>query len=400
MFYCSKCVYPNIAATPLTFDDKNICSGCIVHASRKTIDWENRIEKLKKLFNNYKSENKYDVIIPVSGGKDSYWQTHVATKILNLKPLLVTYHGNSFTKIGEINLSRMREVFDCDHMIFKPSNEMLIKMHRIGFKLQGDMNWHNHCGIFTYPIQVAVNFKVPLMLWGEHGFTDLAGMHSYNDYVEFTAKYRKEHILRGFDWNDFTDDGLQKIGKADIKEGLNAKDLLWANYPSDEDIDEIGVRGIHLSNYIKWDVKKQTKIITDEYGWQSNEKPFERTYRLISNLDDIYENGIHDYLKFIKFGYGRATDHACKDIRNGLIDRKKGVEYVLKHDHIKSSDLKTWLDFTSMTELEFDSISDTFRDPRAWFIKENKWWKKCIDNVDRSYGDVFLSDKEKFKYIK
>ena len=119
-------------------------------------------------------------------------------------------------------------------------------MNRVGFRLQGDMNWHDHCGIFTAPIQVAVRYKVPLMLWGEHGFMDLGGMYSYNDFVEFTAKYRLEHALRGYDWHDFTDEGLERLGRPELKEGLREKDLLWAKYPTDEEIDEVGVRGIYL----------------------------------------------------------------------------------------------------------------------------------------------------------
>ena len=68
----------------------------------------------------------------------------------------MTYHGNNYLPEGEHNLHRMREVFDCDHVIVRPSVEALVKMNRIGFQMQGDMNWHAHCGIFTVPIQVAV----------------------------------------------------------------------------------------------------------------------------------------------------------------------------------------------------------------------------------------------------
>jgi hypothetical protein len=199
-------------------------------------------------------------------------------------------------------------------------------MNRIGFKLQGDNNWHGHCGIFTVPIQVAVRYKVPLILWGEHGFMDLGGMYSYNDFVEFTAKFRKEHALRGYDWHDFTDEGLERLGRSDLKEGLTAKDLMWAQYPSDEEIDEVGVRGVYLSNFVNWDANEHVKLVTELYGWKQAETPFERTYRRFSNLDDMHENGIHDYLKFVKLGYGRGTDHSCKDIRSGIMTRQQGIE--------------------------------------------------------------------------
>ena len=173
--YCTRCVYPSVAATPLTFDENGVCSGCRVAAQVKDINWDERLQMFKELTDEYRSSNNYDIVIPVSGGKDSYYQTHLIVNELGLKPLLVTYHGNNFLPEGEYNLLRMREIFDCDHIIFKPSVNVLIRMNRVGFKLQGDMNWHNHCGILTVPIQVAVRYKVPLILWGEHGFMDLGG---------------------------------------------------------------------------------------------------------------------------------------------------------------------------------------------------------------------------------
>src|SRR5579862_5471849 len=130
--YCTKCVYPSIAATPLTFDKDGVCSGCRVAAEEHTENWPERWEMLKEIVAEYKADNNYDVVIPVSGGKDSYWQTHVAVKELGLKPLLITYHGNNYMPEGQYNLDRMREVFDCDHIIVRPSVDMLVKMNRIG----------------------------------------------------------------------------------------------------------------------------------------------------------------------------------------------------------------------------------------------------------------------------
>ncbi|MEH2199674.1 N-acetyl sugar amidotransferase [Nostoc sp.] len=390
--YCTKCVYPSSSAVPLIFDEEGVCSGCRVHEQNNSINWEQRWQWLKELTDEYRSDSNYDIVIPVSGGKDSYFQTHIAVKELGLKPLLVTYHGNNYLPEGEYNLYRMREVFDCDHIIVRPSVDTLIKMNRIGFKLQGDMNWHGHCGIFTVPIQVAVRYKVPLILWGEHGFMDLGGMYSYNDLVEFTAKFRLEHALRGYDWYDFTDEGLEKLSHPELKEGLRNKDLLWAQYPLDEEIDEVGVRGIYLSNFVNWEANEHTKLVMELYGWCPAQQPFERTYRTMSNLDDMHENGIHDYLKFVKFGYGRGSDHACKDIRAGLMTREQGIEMVRKYDHVKPyRDLERWLEYVNMTEEEFDQISDTFRDRRVWRIENGQWVKDNIWAEPSPYEPVHQS---------
>lgn len=391
--YCTRCVYPSASATPLTFDEQGVCSGCRVAAQKSRINWEKRFQLLKELVNEYRTDSQYDLIIPVGGGKDSYFQTHVAVKELGLKPLLVTYHGNNYLPEGEYNLQRMREVFDCDHLIVRPSVDVLVKMNRIGFRLQGDMNWHAHCGIFTVPIQAAVRYKVPLILWGEHGFMDLGGMYSYNDFVEFTAKFRLEHALRGYDWYDFIDEGLERLGRPELKEGLTAKDLLWAQYPSDEEIDSVGVRGIYLSNFVDWDGNYNADVAMDAYGWRPAQQPFERTYRTVSNIDDMHENGIHDYLKFIKFGYGRASDHACKDIRSGRMTRDEGIEMVRRYDSVKPRrDLERWLQYVGVDEVTFDCIADSFRDPRVWQIENGEWVKDNIDGIRSSYGPAHVQE--------
>lgn len=386
--YCTRCVYPSSAATPLTFDDHGVCSGCRVALQKREIDWGERWGLFKELVDAYRSSGSYDILIPVSGGKDSYYQTHVATS-LGLKPLLVTYHGNNYLPEGEYNLHRMREVFDCDHIIVRPSTDVLIRMNRIGFRLQGDMNWHAHCGIFTVPIQVAVRYKIPLILWGEHGFLDLGGMYGMNDFVEFTAKHRLEHALRGYDWDDFTTEGLARLERPELDEGLRPVDLLWAQYPSDREIADVGIRGVYLGNYVNWDGNTNAELVTERYGWRGSDQPFERTYRRASNLDDMHENGIHDYLKFIKFGYGRGTDHSCKDIRAGKMTRAQGIEMVRRYDHVKPRrDLERWLKYVGISEDEFDTTCDTFRDPRVWRSEQGEWVKDNIWGGASVYGPV------------
>lgn len=344
-----------------------MCSACRVADQAAQVDWSRRERQFAQLVDQYRSPDgsNYDCIIPVSGGKDSYYQAHIATREYGLKPLLVTYHGNNYLPVGERNLRRMREVFDCDHLIVGPAVEALRRINRLCFRMMGDMNWHAHCGIFTVPIQVAVRYRVPLILWGEHGFMDLGGMFSYSDYVEFTAKTRKEHMLRGYDWTDMVEP----------TEGLTARDLLWAVYPTDDEIDDVGVRGVYISNYFHWDGTGNAELVEREYSWEPSPEPFDRTYRRISNLDDMHENGVHDYLKYVKFGYGRATDHANKDVRAGRITREEAVELVRTYDHVKPSDLWRWLDYTGLTEAEFDEIADSFRDPRVWRREDGRWAK-------------------------
>lgn len=394
MIYCKKCVYPIIAVN-LEIDNDGICSSCKtfdLFNSMPEQDWNSRKKKFEILIDQIKKNNKsnYDCVIPVSGGKDSYFQTHKIVKEYNLKPLLVTYHGNNYLPEGDFNRDNMRKVFDADHIVWGPSVETLKKLNILGFEKMGDMNWHAHCGIFTVPIIVAVKFKIPFLIWGEIPW-DISGMYKPNDFPEFSARARHEHGLRGFEWNDF-------VNNIELK--ISEKDMMWAKYPSDEEILKSNVKGIYIGNYFKWDPNWHAKLMMELYGWKQLEGEFQRTYRRISNLDDRYESGIHDLLKFIKFGYGRCSDHASKDIRTGYLNRDQAIELVKKYDHVVSNDLYYWLKYVGKDEEYFWRTADKFRSNKVWWIENNKWCKKNIWGGYSTYGHVFLEKKEKEKYLR
>jgi N-acetyl sugar amidotransferase len=382
MQYCTRCVYPVIAVNIHT-DTEGVCSACRVAEQFERLDedfWTRRKllfeESIGKLVAKRKGE--YDCLIPVSGGKDSYYQTHKIVTDYGLKPLLVTYHGNNYLPEGDYNRDRMRQVFDADHLVFGPSVEVLRRLNRLCFRKMGDMNWHAHCGIMTYPVIMAVRMQIPLVVWGETNW-DISGMYAPNDFVEFSARVRHEHDLRGFEWYDMV---------GDPQEPLTEKDLTWARYPSDEEVIRVGVRGLYIGNFFKWDPNSHGAMVIDRYGWRPAQQPFERTYRRISNLDDRYENGAHDLLKFVKFGYGRASDHASKDIRTGYMTREEGIEMVRRYDHVVSKDLYYWLEYVGMSEQEFWVTADKFRDKRVWRVEDGQWVKDNIWGGASPYGPV------------
>jgi N-acetyl sugar amidotransferase len=325
----------------------------------------------------------------VSGGKDSHFQVWYVKEKLGLNPLLVTYYTHNYTETGEHNLRNISREFSVDHYIFTPSLEVVKKMNCATFKKTGDMSWHFHCGVWTLPFRVAVNFNIPLIIYGEHGFMDLAGQYSFDDRPEFTLRDRKESYLRGYDWQDFV--GL---------DGLTKKDLVWARYPSDEEIARVGVRGVFMGVYVYWDGNVNAENM-GKRGFRPNPEPYERTYRTISNVDDIHENGIKDWLKFVKFGYGRCTDHTSKDIRLGIITRKQGIKLVSQYDHVfPTKSFEYFLTMTGMEKDDFFRIADTFRDPRVWWIQNGEWWKDTLWGVPEAYGEVYLPKSDWGKYIK
>lgn len=368
--FCTKCLYPSLSATPMEFNDQGVCMGCVVSAV-KLSQTSSRYDDLKLTLNDIctkvKSVDGYDCIVSVSGGKDSYYQTHYVIHELGLKPLLVTYNGNNYSEVGWRNLMNMRKSFDCDHIIVSPSISTLKKLNKLAFYVMGDMNWHAHVGIFTTAPRIAIQQNIPLIFWGEHGYADLCGQFSMHDFPEMNYRERTEHSARGFDWQFFV--GIDDISSQDME--------LW-KYPTDAQLFDSGLRQIYLGHYIPWEANYHLQLMVDRYGFEISDDPFDRTYRRGSNLDDIHENGIHDYLKYIKFGYGRCTDHASKDIRAAKIDRQEAIRLVNHYDPIKPRDLYRWLDYVDMTESEFDRVCDLFRDPRVWKFDDTWWSRKKV----------------------
>ena len=363
---CSRCLYPYFSATPMMLDSENICMGCRMYEVRSKFsqeDYTNLKTRLNSICHLNRSPVGYDCIVSVSGGKDSYYQTHYVIHELGLKPLLVTYNGNNYSNVGWRNLMRMRECFNCDHLIISPSVQVIKKLNKIAFTVMGDMNWHSHAGIFTTAPRIACAFNIPLIFWGEHGYADLCGQFSMHDYPEMNYRERTEHACRGFDWNFFV--GIDGITEAEMEP--------W-KYPTDRQLMSTRLRQIYLGHYIKWESTQHLQEMKRLYGFEISEEPFQRTYRRGSNLDDIHENGVHDYLKYIKFGYGRCTDHASKDIRSGLMSREEGQRYVNTMDHVKPNDLARWLEYVDLSEEDFDRIADHFRDPRVWGFSDSRGW--------------------------
>ena len=385
MKYCQSCVYP-IQTVTAQADDGRFCNACRSAAELARVAdvefWNRRQAQFERLIERYRSPDgsNYDCIVPASGGKDSYWQAYLLKYEYGMNPLLVSYHGNNFLPEGQRNLDRMRETLGVDHLMFGPSVETLRKLNLTCFKKFGDMNWHAQAAANTVPLRTAVQFNVPLIVWGQLHWTisDILA----EGHVEYSPAAVTENELRGLSWREMVD------GSG----GLEPRELLWLQFPTDETLQASGIRGIYLSNFFKWDANEQAMLMQDKFDFESAREPFERTYRTTSSLDDMHESGIRDYLRFIKYGYGRASDHASHDIRDGYITRHEAMGLVQLYDHVKPRrDLERWLDYVDMSEAEFDQIADTFRSPRVWWIENGRWWKDNVWGRPSCYGDVNFS---------
>lgn len=368
MEYCARCLYPANAKPAIIFDDEGVCSGCRYHESRSRANWEERQKLLKEMLQLFKSQAReagspYDCIIPVSGGKDSHYQTYLMKVVHGLNPLLVTFNHAFNTPLGVRNLNNLVARFGCDLIRFTANPASVRKLSRHMVKTVGDLTWHYHAGIRTFPFQIAVKYKIPLIIWGEHGFAELTGMVTLEDMVEFTKWTRQEHDMRGFEPHDL-------ISK---ESGITEQDIVPYVFPSDEEIEELGVRGIYLSNFYYWDGLTQAKMMHQMFDFGLHPGPRDRTFILHGKIDD-HANDVHDYLKYLKFGYGRATDDASMEIRHGRLTREEGIELVKRYDHVRPRTLDTYLRFMEITEDQFLSWIEPMRDLDIWGLDSQGNW--------------------------
>ena len=372
MEYCTRCLYPLNARPTIIFDEEDgICSGCRYHESRESvlanIDWNHREKMFSQICEEAKKmarerANSHDCIIPVSGGKDSQYQVWLLKEKYGMNPLLVTFNHTFNTPVGNKNLIAMVTKSGCDHIRYTAGLDSVKKLTRLMFDTVGDLTWHYHAGIQTLPFKVAVEKNIPLIVWGEHGFAELTGLVTLEDFVEHTKWKRKEHDMRGFEAEDL-------IGR----NGLTYGDIEPYIYPTDTEIAKTGVRGIYLSNFFKWDAKAHGEFMIREWGFSPFAYERDRTFNLFSKTED-HANDVHDYLKYLKFGYGRATDDASVEIRHGRMTREEGIEQVRKYDSRVPQTLEFYCDFMGLTVDGFYQKIAPMRDKSIWKQDANDEW--------------------------
>lgn len=392
MKYCTRCLYPENHPLNITFNDEGICSGCLIHEEKDQLDWQERSNKLESILKDYNSSSKknYDCIIPVSGARDSYFTVHTIKNVYGLKPLLVTYNKHYNTPEGIRNLAYLRTIFDCDLLTMTVNPDTVKKVTKMSLLKAGSMYWHCLAGNTVFPVQVAARFKIPLIIWGVHQGCDQVGMFSHLDEVEMTRKYRKEHDLMKLEAEDLVDESM----------GLSYEDVRQFVYPHDKEIEKVGVRGIYLSNYLRWDTKKQHEEMIKLYGYETLKQT--RTFDTYNDVDCFHYSDLHDYIKFCKLGYSKVTDHACREIRLKRLSREEGIDLVKKYQNKHPKNSKLFLDWIGITEKGFQYIIDLHRDVSIW-NKETDFTWKLKDSVinhrhDKGVDRVKLPIKESCEF--
>jgi N-acetyl sugar amidotransferase len=363
--FCRRCLYCTAHPLGLVLDDEGICSGCRVHEEKDQLDWSERWRKLENLIEPYRSRDarNYDCIVPVTGANDSYYIVHLVKHRLGLNPLLVTYNKYFNTELGIRNLANLRIRFDCDILVQNVNPLSVRKITRAALRQRGSIYWHCLAGQTVFPVQTAVRYRVPLIIWGAHQGVEQVGMFSHEHEVQMTRRYRQDHDLMGAEADDL-------LGTFDT---LTEEDIWQYRYPDDRSIEAHGVVGIYLGNFVRWDPKAQHEQMMERYGYRTAR--FARTFDCYDHVDCFNFMNLHDQLKLYKHGYSKVTDHACREIRHGRLTRAQGLALVRRLEREPPQYVELFAHWLGVSANSLRFLLDQHRNPSFWLQPHPGEWE-------------------------
>lgn len=343
---CNRCGLPETHET-IAFDADGVCNICRQHEYKQSrIDWATNKKALDALIEEYRGKHDYDCIIPFSGGKDSTWTLYYLVKEYGVKPLVVRFDHGFLRPNLEQNVKRVVRRLGVDIVTFTPNWKVVQKLMLQAFLEKGDFCWHCHTGIFSYPMWVAIEKKVPLIFWGEPS-AEYTSYYSYDQPEEVDEKRFNRYINLGISADDMF---VRLDGSIDERE------LKPYSYPPLKQLRAISYRSVCLGSFIPWDVKRQSEIIQRELGWQGDvveNVPPQYGYEKI----ECYMQGVRDYIKFIKRGYSRPSHLIALDVRNHRMTKEEGEELIKMYEGKRPPSLDLFLEFIGLSESEFLEIA-------------------------------------------
>ena len=366
ILFCKKCVTPNTRPR-ITFDQEGVCNACRYAEKKQKVDWEQKKSELKKIAEDAKkSERYYDCVVPVSGGKDSHYQAYYAKEVLGLNPLCVTFMPAMPSDIGNKNRDNLIRSLGVDHITITPDPKTHAKLSKIMLKEHGNVFLPWIQGVFSGPTRIAVEKKIPLILYGDNGEAEYGGASGTkeSDSIDSTAsvdlrvKSDRPNWKNPENWDYY---GVPKNSLAPYIE------------PSDGEKQSVGVKRIFLGDYIPWNNNHNLNMALNVIGgFTLRDKRIAGTYTHGTSMDDDLDE-LYLWFLWPKFGFGRASKSASPDIREGKLTRERAVELVRKYD-----DEFPWDVFDKVLEY-LDMKEDEFWDVVKRFVGDEENIKRDLE---------------------
>lgn len=307
MLRCKTCVMP--ATRPDTPFINGECSACVSYKRRPQIDWNARKEELIALLERHDGR----VLVPSSGGKDSTYQVLTLLE-LGADVTVVTARTCHLTAIGRANIDNLAR--HARTIEVTPNMAVRAMLNRLGLEWVGDISWPEHAAIFSTPFKVAAQTGHTLLMYGENPQDQYGGPQGSEEAKQMTRRWVTE--FGGFL-------GLRPADFVGV-EGITERDM--ADY---EPPHETNVEAHFLGQYIPWDSRRNAAVAINAGMQTFGIPPSPANWWPAENLDNA-QTGVHDYLMWLKYGFGRGCQQISVDVRAGLIDREDALAWVEQHD--------------------------------------------------------------------
>lgn len=361
MKFCSNCVMPD--TKPGVFlDERGFCNACRAQELKAKVDWDSRFSELELIVNDIKKANHpfYDCIVPVSGGKDSWYQASVLAEHFGLKVLCVTLGAHMPTTEGIDNLNNMIKDLNVDHMKITIKPSIFRKIRRKCFLRQGEPNWAEHCAMFSSVVNTALIYEVPLVVWGEDIAFEFGGLQRSESKPSAIAIDKSDLVKEKtiFDW---------------IDDDVSERDVFFYKYPDYEKLEAAGVKSIYLGHFVNWYGRRNFDFVKSRGFTERRKGPLPGNYIDYDNIDEKLCE-INIWFKYLKFGFWRPTDQTCYDIWNKNLSREDAVKIVNSLQNEKPfNDIEDFLNFHMITREEFDETVEKFRNKDIWHYINGEW---------------------------
>ena len=344
---CTKCIIPETAETN-KFNSNGSCSVCSqIDYKKEKIDWTERKKDLDKLINKYKGQGEYDCIIPFSGGKDSAFALYYLVKNYKIKPLVVRFDHQFLRSKVIQNTEKIISKLGVDFINIKTNFELVKKIMIESLIRRGDFCWHCHVGVAAIPIRTAIEKKISLIFYGEPS-AEYSSFYTYKEKEKLNVEKFNNSVNLGINAEDMYHMIKERYPGSDVQ----FKDFMPYIFPTERELKVNNINALYLGNYIPWDVRKQVDIIKNEIGWEGDEVegiPPEYDYEKI----ECMMQGVRDYIKFLKRGFGRTAHLVSIDIRNKRLSREEGIELTKMYDGKRPQSLNIFLKLINMNDKEF-----------------------------------------------
>jgi len=365
------------------FNEDGVCDACRTTEDKQNTDWEDRERQLKELCDRFRrTDGGYDCIVPGSGGKDSFFQSHILKYKYGMNPLTITWAPHIYTDWGWHNFQKWIHA-GFDNSLFTPNGQI----HRLLTRIAIERIFHPFqafmIGQKALAPKMSILHNIPLVFYGEneaeYGNPRLDNASATRDWRYFAMENKSNVMLGGASVQELKEDFA-----------LNDNDLLAYMPANPEDLERVKTEVHYLGYYLKWHPQGAYYYAQEHGGFQAAPERTPGTYSKYNSIDDKIDD-FHYYTTYIKFGLGRATYDSAQEIRNEEINRDEAVALVRRFDgEFPTRFAAEIFEYLSITEKDFPqshkmfdqpimdqdyfmSLTDKFRSPHLW-RRENAAW--------------------------